>query len=778
MRTAWLLLWAVLLMPLPAFGQDEDTAGDDDDSADDDDHDHDDSTGDDHDHDDHTVHDSVTVTAASPAKTDTHARVEIEETALERTRGQDLAQAVSQVPGVTTARGTADSSKPVIRGHAERRLLVLYDGTRHASQKWGSDHATEIDPFAAGSLSVIKGAAGVRYGPDAIGGVVLVEPHPLLATPGIDGEVQLVASGNGPRVAGAARLDLAPAKLPGFVARIEGNYARGGPLRTPTYVLGNTGSQVWNAGATLHVHRGPLHLTAAYSHYDLRAGVFYGVASSSPDAFLAGLERDEPLGADTWTASPAIDRPYQAVAHDRAQLKAVVHLARAGTLHAAYAFQHNHRREFEPARASITGPQYAFKLRTHSLDVAFDHASLPLGAFTSTGGLGIAAELQDNVYEGLPLIPNHRAATFGVFGFERLVGTRFALEIGGRYDHHGRRSFLTDSAFARHVGRGTLSDEDCVATESARRCGLAFDTGSVSAGVLVKLPGDAFDLKVDLSSASRFPNGDELYMNGSAPTFPVYALGDPSLKPETTWSASPTLGLTLPWLTGEVSGFVSFIDEYIQFAPELAADGAPRFDVTVRGAFPRFRYSAVDAVFFGVDGGLTLGPAWPVSLRLEGALVRATSVDTGRPLLFIPADRVAASVRVTPPHAGPLHDGFVELRGEYVFEQRHTDEAADLAAPPPGVFLLSAGAGARFHLHNENTLEVGVEASNLLNRRYRDYTSLLRYVADEPGVDVRLRLRFSFHQHPVQRTLHDAPDAHDPDHHDPDDHPPHELRGH
>ncbi len=36
--------------------------------------------------------------------------------------------------------------------------------------------ATEIDPFSAGSISVIRGAAGARYGPDAIGGVILVEP--------------------------------------------------------------------------------------------------------------------------------------------------------------------------------------------------------------------------------------------------------------------------------------------------------------------------------------------------------------------------------------------------------------------------------------------------------------------------------------------------------------------------------------------------------------------------------------------------------------------------
>jgi iron complex outermembrane receptor protein len=713
-----------------------------------------------------SVRDAVVVTAQRPTRTDTHARVEIEETALERTRGQDLAEALSQVPGVTIARGTADTSKPVIRGQQERRLLVLFDGVRHESQKWGADHATEIDPFAAGSLSVIKGAAGVRYGPDAIGGVVLVAPPPLLTTPGVDGVVQIVGVSNGLRLTGAGRLDLAPAALPGFVARVEGNYSRGSSLRTPTYVLGNTASQQWNAGTTLHYHRRGVHLTVSYSHYDLRSGVFYGIASSTPDDFEASLGRETPLGADTWTQSPRIERPYQTVAHDRVLARAELFFPRVGSLTVSYAFQHNRRREFEQVRSAVEGPQYDFTLRTHSLDLAFDHESAYLpGGSSLRGGLGVSSSFQENVFAGVPLVPNHRALGIGVFGVERLTGERFAVEIGGRYDHLGRASFLSDSAFARHLARGTLSDGDCTASGTATRCGLAFDTASLSAGLLVRVVPDVVDLKVDLSSASRFPNGDELYMNGSAPTLPVYALGDPDLGPETTWGVSPTVGLRLPWLEAELSAHFSYIDDYINFAPELGEDGRPAFDVTVRGAYPRFAYHAVDSLFYGLDGGVTVGTSWPVQVSVGGSLVRGDALDTGRPLLFIPADRLSFGVRGKPPHVGPLHDGFVELSGEYVFRQRHTDEAADLSPAPDGVLRLGAGAGARSHVAGGNTLEVGLEGNNILNRRYRDYSSLLRYYADEPGVEVRLRVRFEFHQHPQRRPL-DAPnDQDDPDHH-------------
>ena len=39
---------------------------------------------------------------------------------------------------------------------------------------------------------------------------------------------------------------------------------------------------------------------------------------------------------------------------------------------------------------------------------------------------------------------------------------------------------------------------------------------------------------------------------------------------------------------------------------------------------------------------------------------------------------------------------------------------------------------------------IGLQVHNALNARYRDYTSLLRYYADQPGRDVRIRLGTSF----------------------------------
>ena len=40
----------------------------------------------------------------------------------------------------------------------------------------GTEHAPNFDINAAGKITVIKGASGLQYGGDAVGGLVILEP--------------------------------------------------------------------------------------------------------------------------------------------------------------------------------------------------------------------------------------------------------------------------------------------------------------------------------------------------------------------------------------------------------------------------------------------------------------------------------------------------------------------------------------------------------------------------------------------------------------------------
>ncbi len=674
---------------------------------------------------------------------DTHARTTVDQAELSRAAGQDLAESIAGVAGVTTARGGSDNAKPIIRGQQERRLLLLFDGVRHENQKWGMDHAPELDPFSAGAIEVVRGAAGVRYGPDAIGGVVLVEPRPLRSRPGVDGGLRAVGVSNGRRAIVDARLDGASEQVPGLAWRVHANVSQGADLQAPTYVLGNTASQVWNADATVHQELGSHHLKLTYRHYDLSAGLCFCAADSTVETLRSGSASTTPVGADAWTSDYHIQPPRQKVTHDMTMVRGVFSLPGGAVIRSTYALQLNHRQEFEPARGDASSAQYDFSLWTQSFDTVLLQADRSLGERSHLeGGLGIDTALQENIYSGLPLIPNHRSFSIGAYAYERWVGPTAAIELGGRYDHQDRTSYLTSTAYQGHLARETLSPDDCEADGDVSRCGQAYDTASVSLGGLWHAVPDALDLRLDLSSASRFPNADELYMNGTAPTSPVYALGNPGLRAETTWGASPTVGAEWRSLSLEVSGYGNYTDDFVYFAPSLDGSGAPAIDVTIRGAFPRYAFTPIDALFYGVDGQFSAGEHGPVRLVLQGAAVRAIDTQTGLGLVGIPADNASLSASYHPPIRG-VDDPYVRVRVGHTARQSHVPAGADLTPAPDAYTLLGAGLGAQFP-RDRVTWITSIEANNLLNTSYRSYTSLLRYFADEPGREFRVQLGLDF----------------------------------
>ena len=106
-----------------------------------------------------------------------------------RTGGATLADALTNVPGVSGSGFSAGSSRPVIRGMDSTRIRILENGTSSSdASDIGPDHGVPIDPLSARSIEVVRGAATLRYGSQAIGGVVnAINNRIPLALPGTRG---------------------------------------------------------------------------------------------------------------------------------------------------------------------------------------------------------------------------------------------------------------------------------------------------------------------------------------------------------------------------------------------------------------------------------------------------------------------------------------------------------------------------------------------------------------------------------------------------------------
>lgn len=686
----------------------------------------------------------IVVEERAPRAEDMRATAVIEGAALARTRGAGLAGALAEVPGVAQLGSGSGMAKPIIRGQYGRRLLMLVDGIRHRGQDWGLDHAPEIDPFIADRLTVVRGASGVRYGPDAIGGAVLIDPPPLLREPGLVAELHLIGSTNARGGSTAARVQGAPASVRGLAWQLEGSVKRQGGAATPTYALDNTGLFDGSIGATIGYRHDDAEYMLSYRRYQAKLGVCSCLRLESIDDFNAQLERDRPVDADLYTTGFEIDRAYQAVAHDLALARARWELTHLGALTATYALQYDHRREYDVVRSAVTGPQFDFRLLTNEVELRLEHNQVHLSDHLHLRGeVGVVGTSQIHHYAGLPLVPDHQALGVGAYAIERLIAHDVEVEAGVRYDGLARTASIERQDFLRLVRSGQLTADACGAADADPvECAARYHTLSASVGALVRVT-EPWALKLDLSTASRPPNPDELYLNGTSPTFPVVGLGKPDLGPETTYGGSLTSTIRTDHVTAEASAYANYIADYIYFAPAIDADGDPIYDVLIRGTFPRFTTRAVDALFYGVDGGVAVTPAPWLELGAQVSAVRARNTRDDSYLVFVPPDRARGHVTYRPPAFAGLTDLALTVTGEVVRRQGRFDPQADLAPPPPGFFLLGAEASARTRVSG-HPLTIALAGANLLDARYREYTSLTRYFVDQPGWQLLLRLGVTF----------------------------------
>jgi iron complex outermembrane recepter protein len=89
------------------------------------------------------------------------------------TPGANLADSLQYKPGITASNFAPGASRPVIRGLDSYRVRVQENGIGSQDvSALSEDHAVPIDPFTADRIEVVRGPATLRYGSQAIGGVV------------------------------------------------------------------------------------------------------------------------------------------------------------------------------------------------------------------------------------------------------------------------------------------------------------------------------------------------------------------------------------------------------------------------------------------------------------------------------------------------------------------------------------------------------------------------------------------------------------------------------
>ncbi len=665
------------------------------------------------------VIDHVVISSQRPGPRTASPSDQVSGAALARRQGGSLAETLEHLPGIHALQTGATISKPVINGFHSNRILLVNNGVRQEGQQWGADHAPELDPYTAERITVIKGASSVRYGSDAMGGVILIEPASLFAGDVPAHKIQLAANSNGGMAGGSVSSGWKLNSTDTWRARLQGTARRSGNLASPDYYLSNTGLSESGLSATAAMRNGRRSLDIYYSFYASRIGILRDAHIHNVQDLQSALQRGRPLSDGSFTYS--IDRPMQQVGHHLLKLQYGWENARADRFTLTLGTQYDDRREFDahrPYNELLSGvANLILGLATQNVEMLVEIAAYR--HWTTT--IGAQGQFQWATTARGRLIPAFQSQQGGLFALQRWRKPGFPLEAEFGLRQDMRWVQLTESP------RG--------ADDLPRQF---FSNPAASLGATYRIR-DNCTLMLHFGSAWRAPSVNESFAHGVHHGTASYEIGNRDLRAERALNTALTLtaGKADSWNI-QAEWFYYRVYDYIYSRPDTVPT------LTIRGAFPTFRFEQADSDLYGFNISTRLRVLHSLWWQTSGSLLYGYNRATEKPLIWIPPATTSQTLSWKwAMHDSPIREAELGISGSWVARQSRTPRTGDLAPAPAGYFLLGAELSGGFRLWGADW-SLSIKASNLLDTAYRNYLNRLRYFADEPGRNISIRLNTFF----------------------------------
>ncbi len=631
---------------------------------------------------------------------------------IQRSSAASLADLLSGLPGVSASTFAPGASRPNIRGLDDYRVRVQENGigTQDASD-FSQDHGVPIDPLSADKVEVIRGPATLRYGSQAIGGVVSATNNriPEALTPGgfsarfkggassvdsgLDGATSLDASGNNVAIHADA------------YTRSAGDYRIPGGVQANTRLQSEGqsvgGSYIFDGG---YIGTAIQHITSLYH--------IPGIIDAKENTRI-DLQQTKITSKGEWRA------PTDGIAAVRFTF-------------GASDYKHD---EIGIGTNGVDGIQNTIKNRELEGRFELDHAALAtsVGALTGTWGVQIGhRELGTAGSLGGLLAPT-KTDTAAVFAFEQIQFTdTLKLQAAGRVENH------LVKGLAPSFPSDFLPPPNTFTEEAGRR---SFAPKSVSLGLMKDLPWDMVGT-LTAQRVQRAPAAPELYSRGSDDASGTFVIGNPNLKIETAQTAEIGLKRAKGQLRFETSLYYTLYKDFI--FKQVTGNYCTDTFATCGAAGPLIQvvYGQRDAVFRGAElaAQLDVTPLGSGMFGVDGQfdIVRATFTDgTNVP-------------RIAPMRTG----GGVWWRSAEWYARvglLHAFAQNDVGlneTPTDGYNLLKAEVSYT-HMFNRTDsgpreITVGLAGDNLLNEQIRNHISFKKAEVLQPGLGVRLFTNVKF----------------------------------
>ena len=662
---------------------------------------------------------------------------------LQRTPGGTLGDVLFAKPGITgSSFAPGAASRPIVRGLDTYRVRIQENGIGSSGvSELGEDHAVPLDPLAADRLEVVRGPATLRFGSQAIGGVVnatnnrIPDAIPCRAyapTTGYGFPTKAVAPGVAPascvnfetRGAGTTvdnGLDgsvILDAGAGNFAFHADASGRRGDDYRIPRYpyLPPRDQSLPFNGRQPNSAMRSDGQSVGGSYIFDQG---FVGVSVSRFASFyrVPGLESTE--------TNTRIDMNQTKLA-SRGEYRVQgggIEAIRFWLGHTDY--KHNELANeggFDGVQQTFTNKEQEGRIEVQLMPFDLRFATLT----SALGAQGMHQRLNAPGAEGGLFDPNRTTSVAGFLFNEFRFTETLRAQVAGRIEEAHVRGAVPD-----------LLVDPLLNIERDRR----FTPKSAAIGFLKDLPWDLVG-SVTAQYVERAPRAPELLSRGVHEATETFDIGNPNLKIEAAKTVEAGIRRPRGQFRFEAtayytrySGFIfrNLTGETCDGAVDTCT-GAPFFGAG--GDLNQAIYSQRDAIFRGGEfqSQLDVAPLWNGMFGIENQfdVVRATFTD-GTNVPRIPPVRVGGGVF--------WRDANWLARVNLLHAFGQNDIAAAGETPTDGYNLLKAELtyttplrpndfGARF-------LTVGIAGNNLLNDDIRNSVSYRKDEVLMPGRGVR-----------------------------------------
>lgn len=692
---------------------------------------------------------SVVIKGKASGNTNPSSEVYLSEKELLRHSDGSLGDALKEVTGVSSLTTGNAIAKPMIHGLFGSRVLIMNHGTRMEGQEWGEEHAPGIDINSAGSVSVIKGAAALQYGGDAVGGIIKMEPPRIAKKDSLYGRAILTGATNGR--GGGLTAGLTKSYEKGGYASVQGTLKRFGDFEAPDYMLNNTGFSEQAFSARFGVDKYLYGFETYYSYFQNEIGILAASHLGGIEDQIRALKSDKPLIIRDFEYD--IEAPKQETQHHLAKLKFFKRFQNLGKLSVQYDLQINKRLEFDRRRNSEENnrPSIDLTLKTHHARADWEYKNNDIEA-----KFGLSGQYQTNHTDPHTqvkrLIPDYTQLAFGVYSLASLqIQENILLEGGIRYDfsHFDAYKYYATSLWEDKAYDVEFADFYIQTIGSQVLTNPKFTFHGMSAVMSLRYNvGDNWQLMGDYSLVSRFPNPSELFSEGLHHSAARIEVGDLRFNKETANKFSITINKENENYGFSISPYLNSISDFIFLKPIGIRQ-------SIRGSFQVWEYHQTEAIFLGIDLDGRLNLSDHLSFHHSFSFIKGKNRQTDEALINIPPVSTVNTIVYENPNIANLS---LELESNYVFRQNEfpdlrfevflpvsqSTEMVDLSTPPKAYHIAAFRAGIDLTKTENYRIRVGFSVENLFNNAYRDYLNRQRYYAHNLGRNIKLRLNVTF----------------------------------